>query len=130
MRIMVDTTKPLATGCWVTRYERLPNFCYKCGRIGHVSNECFVPDGRGDAASYRDWTRTRMIKDLPDAPRMITTIQGVRRQPWANKWKWENGVITGIEWNDYFSQHQELRGRVNSTMKGNRSLGGEIALVD
>lgn len=24
-----------------------------------------------------------------------------------DKWKWENGVITGIEWNDYFSQHQE-----------------------
>lgn len=27
--------------CWITiRYERLPDFCFKCGRIGHGIREC------------------------------------------------------------------------------------------
>ncbi|KAM1127252.1 uncharacterized protein LOC126626742 [Malus sylvestris] len=57
IRIMVDTTKPLVTGCWVTRvgnkeswvefqYERLQNFCYNCGIIGHPSIECSAPARR------------------------------------------------------------------------------------
>lgn len=31
-------------------------------------------------ASYGDWTRTRMIRDIPEAPRVINVIQGRRRQ--------------------------------------------------
>ncbi|KAM2126516.1 hypothetical protein ACFX1R_006525 [Malus domestica] len=46
VRVAVNTSNPLTTGCWLPRtnekeswiefrYERLQDFCYKCGRIGH-----------------------------------------------------------------------------------------------
>ena len=51
MRIMIDIQKPLTTGFWVPRrnkgnvwvwlrYERLQNYCYNCGKIGHESKNC------------------------------------------------------------------------------------------
>lgn len=96
VRIMVDTTKPLATRCWVTRsgdkeswvefqYERLQHFCYKCERISHASNECSSPAGKGDATGYIEWTLTKMVREFPDFPRLIISNQGVRRQPGASR---------------------------------------------
>ncbi|KAG5544352.1 hypothetical protein RHGRI_016938 [Rhododendron griersonianum] len=51
VRIWVDISKPLKKGfflrkakekdSWVRfRYERLSDFCYGCGMVGHVANEC------------------------------------------------------------------------------------------
>lgn len=52
LKILVDITKPLRRGIWVSlsgdqesiwinaKYERLPDFCYGCGRIGHVIKDC------------------------------------------------------------------------------------------
>ncbi|KAB2595159.1 hypothetical protein D8674_030609 [Pyrus ussuriensis x Pyrus communis] len=45
------TEKPLFRGCWIRRdlnrdtwvefrYERLQDFCYQCGRIGHINTKC------------------------------------------------------------------------------------------
>ncbi|KAL5824635.1 hypothetical protein ACOSQ3_020698 [Xanthoceras sorbifolium] len=50
-RVLVDVSKPLIRGLRVKLeddsccsvvvcYERLPNFCYFCGRIGHIICEC------------------------------------------------------------------------------------------
>ena len=55
-RVAVDTTKPLTTGCWLpradngetwveVRYERLQDFCYICGRIGHANNDGSQSEG-------------------------------------------------------------------------------------
>ena len=66
IRVELDITKPLLRGkileieeghpIWVEfRYEHLPTFCYRCGRIGHSSNDCI--DGRrngGDTQAYND----------------------------------------------------------------------------
>ncbi|GAU21788.1 hypothetical protein TSUD_329120, partial [Trifolium subterraneum] len=50
MRVYVDLKKPLKRGSklnfqgkeiWVDyKYERLPNFCFACGRIGHQMRDC------------------------------------------------------------------------------------------
>lgn len=52
IRVKMDITKPLRRGfminlkdsrelCWVTiRYERIPDFCFNCGVIGHVVKDC------------------------------------------------------------------------------------------
>lgn len=50
IRVAIDLFKPLERGralllpgksCWVSfKYEKLPNFCYKCGRILHELKGC------------------------------------------------------------------------------------------
>lgn len=51
VHICLDITKPLLRGkklivgvgqtCWIClSYERLPNFCYSCGKLGHGFKEC------------------------------------------------------------------------------------------
>ncbi|XP_042958115.1 uncharacterized protein LOC122293643 [Carya illinoinensis] len=53
IRILLDVTKPLLRGkcinlgnhgsCWVRfTYERLPTFCYGCGRLGHSHKDCSI----------------------------------------------------------------------------------------
>ncbi|KAF5443021.1 hypothetical protein F2P56_035618 [Juglans regia] len=73
LRVMIDLTKPLARGRFLTlgnakywipfKYERLPNFCYHCGKIKHVTGMCDKLD-RGKASlegfnqQYGAWLRT------------------------------------------------------------------------
>ncbi|TXG70892.1 hypothetical protein EZV62_005827 [Acer yangbiense] len=56
VRVNIDISKPIrrclrvdimgdgVETIMLLRYERLSNFCFKCGRIGHASNECISED--------------------------------------------------------------------------------------
>uniref|UniRef100_A0A803PAK3 CCHC-type domain-containing protein n=1 Tax=Cannabis sativa TaxID=3483 RepID=A0A803PAK3_CANSA len=68
----IDVSKPLLRGQTVTfpwmndelwldyRYERLPDFCYECGIIGHVFDKCSefleeIDDGKDPDLPYGPW---------------------------------------------------------------------------
>ncbi|GAV61918.1 DUF4283 domain-containing protein/zf-CCHC_4 domain-containing protein [Cephalotus follicularis] len=77
LRVLVPINEPLrrgmnlACGClgkvWVYfKYEKLPNFCFVCGCLGHVERDCLMERSRrdkGDMAvcNYGQWLR---VKDM------------------------------------------------------------------
>lgn len=76
VRIVLDVSRSLPRCCklWFERklvgwagikYERLPNFCYWCGRVSHSKRECEVwLRGKGhlkrEEQQYGDWMRANM----------------------------------------------------------------------
>ncbi|KAI8550799.1 hypothetical protein RHMOL_Rhmol06G0135400 [Rhododendron molle] len=64
VRFWVDITKPLKKGCFLKRpekedlwvkfkYECLSDFCYGCGRVSHMINDCMVVGGEmGSPKAY------------------------------------------------------------------------------
>lgn len=49
-------------GCWVPiKYEKLPEFCYSCGKIGHTRLECdevvIERHGQDPSSQYGSWLR-------------------------------------------------------------------------
>ncbi|XP_030940140.1 uncharacterized protein LOC115965077 [Quercus lobata] len=73
VRVMMDVTKKLVRGKrivieggeqrWITfKYERLPNFCYKCGLLNHGVKDCKEENGSGanmehNNLQYGAWMR-------------------------------------------------------------------------
>ncbi|CAL5333984.1 unnamed protein product [Camellia sinensis] len=71
IRVEIDTQQPLPQGLWLQRskegcdswltfkYEKLSDYCYDCGRLGHESNACkFVSKKQGASSSYGPHLRT------------------------------------------------------------------------
>ncbi|KAL9680133.1 hypothetical protein QQ045_018011 [Rhodiola kirilowii] len=64
LRILIDSTEPLADGCYVFeedeeepiwvdfKYERLPKYCLKCARLTHGTSSCNVRSVDGDDFPY------------------------------------------------------------------------------
>lgn len=90
VKVTVNTIKPLTASCWLPReqykhtqiefrYERLQDFCYRCGRIRHTDTECSFEPNKGGAAGYGEWTKTVSIHDIQEAPRTTTINPNERR---------------------------------------------------
>ncbi|KAK3218462.1 hypothetical protein Dsin_012432 [Dipteronia sinensis] len=87
VKVQIDITKPLKR--WLRlklgksdkivvaglKYERLPDFCYACGRLGHVIKECTYEEARkgatdGSATKYGQWLKA------PGTERLRSRFQG------------------------------------------------------
>ncbi|KAF7114636.1 hypothetical protein RHSIM_RhsimUnG0081100 [Rhododendron simsii] len=78
VRVEIDVNKALPKGFWLRRkkesdedlwisyrYEKLPDFCYACGRVGHDNRGCkFVPRNEGMNSGYGPDLRTGRAKKL------------------------------------------------------------------
>ncbi|KAK4269586.1 hypothetical protein QN277_022724 [Acacia crassicarpa] len=73
VRVVLDLRKALPSGFWMSkpdggrnwisiRYEKLQNFCYNCGKIGHDSRVCklekLMSIVNSGEARYGSWTTT------------------------------------------------------------------------
>lgn len=99
MKVTVDLEKPIKRGtkikigsnatCWIPiTYERLPSFCYWCGKLGHTHKDCEQlldkeeQEGNIDENQmpYGDWMRSSPMKsNQMVAERNTDTRDSLRR---------------------------------------------------
>lgn len=58
--ICVQTELSQEQFCIILVYEKLPNFCFKCGRVGHVSREC-DHEGAEIEFQFGNWLRASNV---------------------------------------------------------------------
>lgn len=66
-RVKIGNANP----CWIpVTYERLPSFCYYCGKLGHTYKDCDslhdheVEDIDVEKFPYGDWMRSSRLKNI------------------------------------------------------------------
>ncbi|OMO75791.1 hypothetical protein CCACVL1_16038 [Corchorus capsularis] len=74
IKVELDVNKPLLSGFWVPRedddriwaelkYERLADFCYACGKLGHTEKGCVKEDSFNKDPKFGPWMRVGPLKD-------------------------------------------------------------------
>ncbi|KAJ1436551.1 Zinc finger, CCHC-type [Sesbania bispinosa] len=83
MRMMLDLRKPLRRGMVVQlpnkkkvkvffKYEKLPNFCYICGRMGHVIRNCSDVEGELDEEELDNLPFGQWMGASPSRPTLMS----------------------------------------------------------
>lgn len=77
IKVIIDIRKPIMRGMMVKvgvdekekwcscAYEFLPDFCYTCGRIGHIDKQCSTRLGPGETQQF-----SRALRFLPEKKRL------------------------------------------------------------
>ncbi|GJU09943.1 reverse transcriptase [Tanacetum coccineum] len=76
VRVMIDVSKPLCRHLSVINrkhekvmvglcYERLPNFCYWCGHLGHTEKECLDKPANIDGKVFENWPFQESLRAPP-----------------------------------------------------------------
>ncbi|KAM2539748.1 hypothetical protein TB2_025010 [Malus domestica] len=90
VHVVVNSKNPLVLGCWLSRgqdtetwvefkYERLQDFCYRCGQIGHANTECSFEPQKGHAAGYGEWTKAAPVRDVALPMKRVASGAGEHR---------------------------------------------------
>ncbi|KAL2906175.1 Cobalt-precorrin-5B C(1)-methyltransferase [Bienertia sinuspersici] len=92
LKVMMDIGKPLRRGIKVDiKYERLGDFCYYYGKLGHVDRDCDAINGEEDnkkemVYKYGPWMRASLLKR-----NRISKEEWDNEKMMLNKLKSENG---------------------------------------
>ncbi|CAN6571052.1 unnamed protein product [Malus baccata var. baccata] len=94
VRLLIDSTEPLVSGCWLRKeanrdtwvefcYERLQDFCYRCGRLRHVNTDCTFEATKAGAAGFGEWLKAPPVRDVEEGPKVMMTGTSERRRAGA-----------------------------------------------
>ncbi|KAG5546512.1 hypothetical protein RHGRI_018629 [Rhododendron griersonianum] len=106
VRVEVNISQPLPKGFWMRRknpvgadlwiaykYERLSDFCFACGRLGHENKNCkFVSRGEGLSSGYGPELRTGSIRG-PGLPVVDMESSVVSSDPGRRPLVFERGTV-------------------------------------
>lgn len=104
MKVDIDVSTPVCPGFWWTndrgvdkwaqvRYERLSDFCFGCGRLGHSAQSCnldIVPsEGNGRLPMYGPWLSCPRQRKMASwhKPGSIPMIAAPKRDPSRKTWQ-------------------------------------------
>ncbi|KAL2926349.1 Gag polyprotein [Bienertia sinuspersici] len=102
IRVLLDVHRPLTQ-----KYERLPVFCYWCGKIGHASREC--DDNKEEESAeytYGSWLKASPWKPMKDGRHKKEDEEGkgCERQLFVTKPRQEGNKAAGEQVDDMISK--------------------------
>ena len=98
VRVRIDVTKRLVRGKKITieggegrwvqlKYERLPNFCYRCGLLNHTLKDCSesserIAVGGDEELQYGAWLRGEFVRRSSHDPNSYGSEKSVGTRSW------------------------------------------------
>lgn len=134
VKTLVDITKPLirrslinipSRQIWISfKYERLPNFCFKCGTIKHSTNGCAKgmissKFHENDQTQYGAWVRTTTQKSNKKAP----------TQSKDKKSQYASSFFDQQVGDDDMEEHSFVYGK-NHNIKGDRNTSKQNPIIE